>query len=135
MAGGLAVLGVIFLLLGIARIPDIRSYVAQNYQQYSSDHRGTRYACDESPKAVAAKLAAEKRPDARTSDRNIEYLRYDDDIVTVGADGSRPCSIRIEDLAAGYSRGSYVHLGPGFSPGSPARGSGGSPGGPYGDAK
>lgn len=134
LAGGLALLGAVFLFLGLSRMSDVRSYVAKNYQQYASDTRGDRYACDESPSAVAAKLAAEKTPEARATDRGTEYLRYDDYIVAVGADSSRSCSIRVEDLAAGYSGGSYVFLGPGFTPGSPAGGSGGSPGGPD-DAK
>ncbi|HTM83382.1 MAG TPA: DUF4247 domain-containing protein [Mycobacterium sp.] len=132
LAAGLAVAGVLFLIFGISQMSDVRSYVAKNYSQYSSDTRGAHYACDESPKTVADKLAAYKRPDARASDRDIEYLRYDDYIVTVGADSPRSCSIRIEDLAAGYSRGSYIFLGPGFTPGSPAGGSSGSSGGPNG---
>lgn len=132
LAAGLAVGGVLFLIFGISQMSNVRSYVAKNYSQYSSDTRGTRYACDGSPKTVADKLAAQKRPDARASDRGIEYLRYDDYIITVGADSPRPCSIRVEDLAAGYSRGSYIFLGPGFTPGSPAGGSSGSSGGPNG---
>lgn len=135
LAAVLAVAGAVFLLLGLSRMSDVRSYTAKNYPQYSSDARGTRYACNESPSAVAATLVAEKAPEARGSDRGIEYLRYDDYIVTVGADGQRSCSILVEDLAAGYSAGSYVFLGPGFTPGSPAGGSGGSPGGPDDDAK
>ncbi|MBU9764401.1 DUF4247 domain-containing protein [Mycobacterium sp. TNTM28] len=135
LAGGLAVAGVACLLLGISLLSDVRSYVGKNYAQYSTGASGTRYSCDGSPTAVAAKLAAEKRPQARATDRGTEYLRYDDYIVAVGPDGSRPCSIRIENLAAGYHHGSYIHLGPGFTPGSPSGSSGGSPGGPYGDAK
>ncbi|MDV3127128.1 DUF4247 domain-containing protein [Mycobacterium sp. 21AC1] len=135
LAGALAVGGVLFLLIGISQLANVRSYVAKNYTEYSSDARGTRYVCNGPPSAVADKLVAEKAPDARATDRGIEYLRYDDYIVTVGADSPRPCSIKIEDLAAGYSGGSYIFLGPGFTPGSPAGGSGGSPGGPGGDAK
>ena len=134
LAAALVALGGLFLVLGISRLADARSYVAKNYQEYATDSDGTRYACDESPGTVAAKVAAEEEPEARATDRGTEYLRYDDYIVTVGAHNARSCSIRVEDLAAGYSRGSYIFLGPGFTPGSPAGGSGGSPGGPD-DAK
>lgn len=132
LAAVLAIAGVVLLLLGISRLADVRSYIAKNYQHYSSSADGERYTCDGPPATVADTLAAEQRPEARASDRGIEYLRYDDYIVTVGADSPRPCSIRVEDIAGGYSRGSYIFLGPGFTPGSPAGGSGGSSGGPDG---
>ena len=48
------------------------------------------------------------------SNGGTQYLRYDDAIVSVGADGTHPCSIRVEDLAAGYSHGSFIFLGPGL---------------------
>ncbi|AKS36707.1 DUF4247 domain-containing protein [Mycolicibacterium goodii] len=132
LAGGLAVAGVVLLLLGISQLADVRSYIAKNYQHYSTSADGDRYACDGPPSAVAETLVAEQQPEARAGDRGIEYLRYDDYIVTVGADGTRPCSIRVEDIGGSYSRGSYIFLGPGFTPGSPAGGSGGSSGGPDG---
>ena len=69
---------------------------------------------------------------ARASSAGSQYLRYDDAIVTVGPDGPHSCSVRVEDLAAGYSHGAFIFLGPGFYPGSPAHGSGGSTGGPGG---
>ena len=71
-------------------------------------------------------------PRRAPSSAGSQYLRYDDAIVTVGPDGPHPCSVRVEDLAAGYSHGAFIFLGPGFYPGSPARGSGGSTGGPGG---
>ena len=81
---------------------------------------------------VADEIAAYDAPEARASDRGTEYLRYNDDIVTVGPEGQYPCSIRVEDTGARYSGGGFIFLGPGFIPGSPAGGSGGSSGGPGG---
>ena len=111
---------------------DIRSYIASHYREYSHDADGTRYLCEGSPAKVADTLAGYLSPAARASSAGTQYLRYDDAIVSVGADGTHPCSIRVEDLAAGYSHGSFIFLGPGFYPGSPSRGSGGSTGGPGG---
>lgn len=133
LSGILAVAGVIFLFLGVSLMGgNIRNHVAQNYQEYASDGDGINYVCTGSPTEVADDLAAHVTPEARTTDRGVTYLRYDDDIVIVGPDGTRPCTIRVEDLGARYSRGGFVFLGPGFFPGAPSGGVGGSSGGPDG---
>ena len=88
---------------------DIRSYIASHYQEYSRDAGGTRYLCTGSPTQVADTLTGYQSPAARADNAGTQYLRYDDAIVSVGADGTHPCSIRVEDLAAGYSHG-VVHL-------------------------
>ena len=133
LAIGLAVTSVVSLVFGISLLHnDIRSFVTAHYREYSHDADGTRYVCDGSPAQVADTLAGYKSPAARASSAGTHYLRYDDAIVSVGADGTHSCSIRVEDLAAGYSHGAFIFLGPGFYPGSPSRGSGGSTGGPGG---
>ena len=133
IAGGLAVAAVASLVFGIMLLQkDIGSYIASHYKEYSRDANGTRYACSGSPEDVADDLADYQQPEARADNDKNQYLRYSNNIVTVGPDGNRPCSIRVESLSAGYSHGSYIFLGPGFSPGSPAGGAGGSPGGPGG---
>jgi hypothetical protein len=133
LAGGLAVAGALFLVWGISLMGNnIRSHLASNYQEYSSDADGARYVCDGTPDRVAHEIAQFQQPEAQADDRGTEYLRYEDDIVTVGPDGNRPCSIRVEDIDARYSGGGFIFLGPGFTPGSPAGGAGGSPGGPDG---
>jgi hypothetical protein len=81
---------------------------------------------------VANTLASYQAPEARASNGDNQYLRYSNNIVTVGPDGNYPCSIRVESLSAGYSHGAFIFLGPGFTPGSPSGGAGGSPGGPGG---
>jgi hypothetical protein len=133
IALGLAFTSLISLIFGISlQHKDIRSFIAAHYQEYSRDAGGTRYLCTGSSTQVADTLTGYQRPAAQASNAGNHYLRYDDAIVSVGPDGPHACSIRVEDLAAGYSHGAFIFLGPGFYPGSPARGSGGSTGGPGG---
>ena len=133
LAIALAATSLISLIFGILlQHKDIRSYVASHYREYSHDADGTRYVCQGSPTQVADTLAGYQRPAARASSTGTQYLRYDDAIVMVGPDGMYPCSIRVEDLGAGYSHGAFIFLGPGFHPGAPSGGAGGSPGGPGG---
>jgi hypothetical protein len=133
LAGGLAVAAVVSLIFGMMLLQkDIGSYIAGHYREYSRDANGTRYACSGSPEDVADELADYQQPEARADNDKNQYLRYSNNIVTVGPDGNHPCSIRVENLSAGYSHGAFIFLGPGFTPGSPAGGAGGSPGGPGG---
>jgi hypothetical protein len=133
LALGLATASLVSLISGTVLLhKDIRSYLAAHYQEYSHDQYGTRYLCTGSPTKVADTLVGYQRPAARASNAGSEYLRYDDAIVSVGADGPHPCSIRVESLAGGYSHGAFIFLGPGFYPGAPSGGAGGSPGGPGG---
>jgi Domain of unknown function (DUF4247) len=111
---------------------DIRSFIASRYHEYSHDADGKRYLCQGSPAKVADTLAGYQSPAARASSAATQYLRYDDAIVSVGPDGQHPCSVRVEDLAAGYSHGAFIFLGPGFYPGAPSSGAGGTSGGPGG---
>lgn len=132
LSGGLAAAAASCLYFGVNMLPNIGSYVSHNYHQYTGSGDSARYACTGSPSSVASDLADAQDPDTQATDGKSTYLRYDDSIVTVGPDGTRPCSIRVEGLGGGYNHGSYMFLGPGFYPGSPASGSGGSPGGPDG---
>jgi hypothetical protein len=133
LSAGLAVAGAACLLWGVSLMgSNIRSHLAGSYQEYSRDDDGFRYVCDGSPQLVANEISEVDEPEARASDRGTEYLRYEDDIVTVGPDGGRRCSIRVEDTDARYSQGGFIFLGPGFTPGAPSGGAGGSPGGPDG---
>lgn len=133
VAFALAALSLVSLVFGISlQSKNIRSYIASHYHEYSRDAGGTRYLCTGSPAQVAATLAGYQNPAARADSAGTHYLRYDDAIVSVGQDGTHPCSVRVEDLAAGYSHGAFMFLGPGFYPGSPSSGSGGSTGGPGG---
>jgi Domain of unknown function (DUF4247) len=133
IAAVLAITSFTTLIFGITlQHKDIRSFIASHYREYAHDAGGTRYLCTGSSTQVADTLAGYQSPAARASSAGSQYLRYDDAIVTVGPDGPHPCSVRVEDLAAGYSHGAFIFLGPGFYPGSPTHGSGGSTGGPGG---
>jgi Domain of unknown function (DUF4247) len=134
LALGLAIGGFICLFWGISLMGnDVRTHLTDNYREYNRDADGIRYACDGTPGTVASNIAGQHEPEARATDLDSVYMRYEDDIVIVGPDGNRPCSIRVEDVDARYSGGGFIFLGPGFTPGSPAGGSGGSPGGPDGN--
>ena len=133
VAIALAATSVVSLIFGISlQHKNIRLFVASHYREYSHDGGGTRYLCEESPAKVADTLAGYQSPAARASSAGTQYLRYDDAIVSVGPDGQHPCSVRVEDLAAGYSHGAFIFLGPGFYPGAPSSGAGGTSGGPGG---
>jgi hypothetical protein len=133
IAGALAVASAASLIFGVLLLQkDVDSYIASHFHEYSRDANATRYTCTGSPAQVANTLAGYQAPVARGASGSNQYLRYDDNIVIVGPDGKYPCSIRVEDLSAGYSHGSFIFLGPGFTPGSPSGGSGGRPGGPGG---
>jgi Domain of unknown function (DUF4247) len=133
VALALAVTSFTSLVFGISlQNKNIRSFVASHYREYSHDADGTRYLCEGSPAKVADTLAGYQSPAARASSAGTQYLRYDDAIVSVGPDGPHPCSVRVEDLAAGHSHGAFTFLGPGFYPGAPSGGAGGSSGGPGG---
>jgi hypothetical protein len=132
LSGGLAVCAGICLYLAVTLLPNIRSYVGDNYQQYAGSGNDQRYACSGSPDDVADDLVGQQDPDAQADDKGVQYLRYDDDVVIVGPDGNRPCTIRVQGIDAGYNQGSFVFLGPGFFAGSPSGSAGGSSGGPDG---
>jgi hypothetical protein len=130
LSGVLALAALLCLALGASATPDIRSHIDRTYQRYATTADANLYECSGRPADVADELAAVREPHARASDRGTEYLRYDDDIVAIGPDGNRPCTIRVEDIRrGGYSGGAFIFLGPGFFPGSPAGGSGGGTGG------
>lgn len=130
LSGGLATAAVGCLIGSVVVGKDIGGYLGDNYTSAGSN----RYTCSGSPEDVADDIVEDQAPEARTTDAktNTEYLRYDDQIVTVGKFGNQACSIHVETLNDGYNQGHYTYLGPGFYPGSPASSSGGSSGGPGG---
>lgn len=133
LAAVLALAGAGCLVLGVMQFhDDLESYVASQYSEYSRDGNGARYECSGSPSDVADDLEDYQDSEARATNRGTEYLRYDDNMVIVGPDGRRPCTVRVEDIDAGYSHGAFIFLGSGFRPGSPTDSAGGSTGGPDG---
>jgi len=85
LAGGLAVAAVVSLIFGMMLLQkDIGSYIAGHYREYSRDANGTRYACSGSPEDVADELADYQQPEARADNDKNQYLRYSNNIVTIG---------------------------------------------------
>src|SRR5947209_6314950 len=104
LAGALAVSAVVCLVFGVLQLRaarDVDSYIAGHYNQYASDPNAAEYDCSGSPADVADDIEDVQESETRASNRGSEYLRYDDNIVVVGPDGSRPCTVRVEDIDAG----------------------------------
>lgn len=129
VAGSLAVAAAVSLISGITLLNrDVGSYIASHYRQESRDVNGTRYLCTGSPKQVATTLVKYQTPAARASHTDTEYLRYRNNIVTVGPDGTYPCIIRVENLSAGYKPRRICLPGPWIHPWVPVGRFGGQPG-------
>ena len=95
---------------------DIGAYIASHYKEYPRDANGTRYACTGSPEDVADDLADYQQPEARADNDKNQYLRYSNNIVTVGPDGNRPCSIRVESLTRDTATARLSSSAPGSAP-------------------
>jgi len=127
-----AVVLAVLLLAACSGTSDVRRFLADTYQPERSDGDTLTYSSDDPVGTTVTRIVEREQPAARQADGGSEYLRYDDDIVTVSASPGGS-TIRIEDLDDGYRGGAFIFLGPGFNPGSPAGGLGGG-GGP-GDVK
>ncbi|MGW0026449.1 DUF4247 domain-containing protein [Rhodococcus sp. CX] len=127
----LIVLGAMALAVAGCGAP-VRDWLADTYELRDRNGDVATYYSPDPVGITVANIVDEMEPAARSADGGREYLRYDDDIVTVGAAPGGGSTITVEDLGGRYSSGGYAYLGPGFTPGSPAAGntSGGS-----GDAK
>jgi Domain of unknown function (DUF4247) len=128
-----ALLVVLLLLAGCGGSSDtqVRGYLDDTFGGGTGSGDTRTYSSPDPVGTVTARIADAVPPAARAADGGNEYLRYDDDIVTVSP-ATSGSSIRIEDLDRRYRTGFFAFLGPGFTPGSPAGGA--SDGGP-GDAK
>lgn len=106
----------------------VRDYIADTYEHRGSSGDIDTYYSPDPVGTTVSQIVANDEPAARKADGGNEYLRYNDDIVTVGAAPAGGSTITVEDLDGRYSSGGFVFLGTGFTPGSPASGntSGGS---------
>lgn len=109
-----------------------RDHIADTYEYRGTSGDIDTYYSPDPVGTTVSRIVAEDEPAARQADGGNEYLRYDDDIVTVGAAPEGGSTITVEDLDGRYSSGGFVFLGPGFTPGSPAAG---NPAGGSGSAK
>ncbi|ORL34939.1 hypothetical protein A5N78_01655 [Prescottella equi] len=127
-----ALLGAVVALTAGCGGSNVRDHLADRFEHRGSQGDITNYWSPDPVGPTVTRIVDEDEPAARKADGGNEYLRYNDDIVTVGPAAGGGSNISVEDLDGRYRGGHFVYLGPGFTPGSPAAGntSGGS-----GDAK
>ncbi|MFZ2530323.1 MAG: DUF4247 domain-containing protein [Rhodococcus sp. (in: high G+C Gram-positive bacteria)] len=108
----------------------VRDWLSDTYELRDRTGGVTTYYSPDPVGTTVSRIVDEREPAARSADGGREYLRYDDDIVTVGSAAGGGSAVTVEDIGGRYSSGGYAYLGPGFTPGSPAAGniSGGSGG-------
>lgn len=130
IAGVVALVGVIALVVALTRTGGVRSYLAENYQQVSRNGDSVVYRATGSPRTVYDDITSRHRPADTLVQPSGYYLRYSDDIVVVTANdgGSR---IYLDDEDRGYSRwfpiiggywGTFRGPGEGFRGGGPGSG-------------
>ncbi len=105
----------------------VREHLGDRFEHRSTSGSVVTYHSKDPVGTTVSRIVADDEPSARRADGNNEYLRYPDDIVTVGPAAGGGSTVTVEDLGR-YNGGHFTYLGPGFSPGSPAAGnvSGGS---------
>ncbi|HVE96602.1 MAG TPA: DUF4247 domain-containing protein [Pseudonocardiaceae bacterium] len=103
---------------------DVRDVIAKNYVLQGRSGDTATYFSRDPVGPTTSRIVDAVNPAARQADGGSEYLRYDDDIVSVSA-APGGSTVRVEDLDSRYHSGFFGFLGPGFRPGSPAGGSGG----------
>ncbi len=130
IAGVVALVGVIALVVALTRTGGVRSYLAENYQQVSRNGDSVVYRATGSPRTVYDDITSRHRPADTLVQPSGYYLRYSDDIVVVTANdgGSR---IYLDDEDRGYARwfpiiggywGTFRGPGEGFRGGGPGSG-------------
>ncbi|MFE4499280.1 DUF4247 domain-containing protein [Rhodococcus sp. NPDC056743] len=105
----------------------VKDFIADNYSKSSQTGDVAVYSSKDPVGTTVSRIVDAEEPAARSADGGNEYLRYDDDIVTVSA-AAGGSTIKVEDINGTYRSGGYAYLGPGFNPGSPAGGGSGSGG-------
>ncbi|MBC2642368.1 MULTISPECIES: DUF4247 domain-containing protein [unclassified Rhodococcus (in: high G+C Gram-positive bacteria)] len=106
----------------------VRDYIADTYALQNTAGDAKTYTSKDPVGTTVSNIVSEEQPAARKADGGSEYLRYDDDIVTVSAGPGGGSLVRVEDIDGRYRSGGFAYLGPGFNPGSPAGGASGSGG-------
>ncbi|MGH3871117.1 MAG: DUF4247 domain-containing protein [Pseudonocardiaceae bacterium] len=125
------VLAIALVLTGCGAGNDVRDFVDGTYALQNRSGDTATYFSRDPVGTTTSRIVGAVRPAARQADGGLEYLRYDDDIVSVSA-APGGSTVRVEDLDSRYRNGFFGFLGPGFRPGSPAAG---SPDGGPGDVK
>lgn len=126
-------LAVAVVLAGCGGGNDVRNFLGSTYALQNRTGDVATYTSTAPVGVTTSRIVNALNPATRAADGGAEYLRYNKDIVSVSAAPGGGSTVRVEDLGGRYRNGFFGFLGPGFNPGSPAGGFGGS-GGP-GDIK
>lgn len=116
------------VIAGCGSSNGVRDFVGKNYALQSRSGDTATYVSNDPVGTTTSRIVNARNPAARKADGGSEYLRYNDDIAIVSA-APGGSTVRVENLNSRYRNGFFGFLGPGFSPGSPAGGSSGGPGG------
>ena len=103
IAGGIAVVGIIALVVALSRTGGVRGYLADNYTRVSGSGDSVVYRSPNSPRTVYDDIRSRHRPADALVRPSGYYLRYRDDIVVVTAAGGGS-RIDLDDEDRGYAR-------------------------------
>lgn len=124
------VAGLCAILLGVILVAagtDAVRYVRDNYTPTAGASNS--YECRGDKDATVNDIRDHERPDADSDHSGTRYLRYGDDMITVGPSGGMSCRVQLDENSRTLRSGGFVFLGGAFGPRSPAGSSGGSSGG------
>jgi len=130
IAGAIALVGVVALVVALTRTGGVRAYLAENYQQVARSGDSVQYRATGSPRTVSDDIRSRHRPADTLVQPTGYYLRYSDDIVVVTANGGGS-RIYLDDEDRGYARwfpiiggfwGTFRGPGEGFRGGGPGSG-------------
>lgn len=130
IAGTIALVGVVALVVALTRTSGVRAYLAENYQQVARNGDSVQYRATGSPRTVSDDIRSRHRPADTLVQPTGYYLRYSDDIVVVTANGGGS-RIYLDDEDRGYARwfpiiggfwGTFRGPGEGFRGGGPGSG-------------
>lgn len=122
--------GVLAFILGVVLVAagtDAVRYVRENYTPVAGSSQT--FECKGDRGATVADISDHERPDAQDTSGGTDYLRYNDDMIMVGASGGLGCRVQIDENSRTLRSGGFLFLGGGFGPRSPSSSSGGSSGG------
>ncbi|MGH3620381.1 MAG: DUF4247 domain-containing protein [Sciscionella sp.] len=130
VAGSIAAVGVIALVIAFTRIGGVRGYLADTYTRSSGRGDSVVYTSRQQPRTVYDDIRSSQQPAKTVVQPSGYYLRYSDDIVVVSGrqGGSR---IYLDDARRGYHHwfpvigglwGTYRGPGESFRGGGPGAG-------------
>lgn len=85
----------------------VKDFIADNYSKSSQVGDVAVYSSKDPVGTTVSRIVDAEEPAARSADGGNEYLRYDDDIVTVSA-AAGGSTIKVEDINGTYRSGGYA---------------------------